>query len=121
MKVFKCKQCSLENEKCLNRKICKKCHSFNSACIQKKSVKTQEYINSKEYKLMQTKSRLKYENKLTKQTLNINSKKRALKSRDNLTDSYIKQQFKKQGFLNVSNELIEVKRIIIKTKRLCKI
>ena len=42
--------------------------------------------------------------------------------RKNLSDGYIKQEFKHQGYPpnQITPELIEVKRLIIKTKRLCK-
>jgi hypothetical protein len=118
---FVCKQCNLKNEKCLHRKICKKCHSLNTKLIAKTSDKSQEYINSDKYKQYKKDYQKNYISKLTKEERNSSSLKRNLKAISNLTDSYIKKRLKEDGFSNISNELIEVKRLIIKTKRLCKI
>ena len=68
-----------------------------------------------------TKSCSKKYRRNNKEKLNIKSKKYNAIIRNELGDSYVKLQLTNQGFLKdqITPELIELKRIMLKTKRLC--
>ena len=102
------------------RKECKKCHSKRVQISALNSVAHYEYINSDEYKEKQKEWQKKHRLKKGNYLLNEETKLRKKKERDLVSKSYCKQQLKNKGFKNITNELIEVQKLIIKTKRLCK-
>ena len=87
------------------------------------------YNNKKTWKLKYVQSVIKLKVLIVIANINTNLKRMELKwsqkSRDKLTDSYVIGQITKRSSLTAEivkkhPELIEVKKIIIKTKRLCK-
>ena len=67
------------------------------------------------------KKKLENYNFVHKESLKISRKLYCIQSRNNLTDAYIKRiiKYKYKGLKNIPQELIELKRIQIKTERLC--
>ncbi len=84
------------------------------AIAYRKTGKIAEYQKSEKYK--------KYRSDYDK--MDINKKKRHKKYIENLNNWYLKEKLKKKGFtieqINNNPELLEVQKLIIKTKRLCK-
>lgn len=108
------------------RPNCKKCEKEQ---WQKKNIKNPEKNKTKcrNYLLANSeKEKERIKNYWLKNPENLKNKNNRCNTKkiDNLTDCYIKQTLKLSGFtteqINENPELIEVKRLIIKTKRLCK-
>lgn len=136
MELKICNKCGEEKElslfkkqksiKCGVRPTCKKCaNDYNSKWVFKNKEKTlasQRKSHLKNIEHHRARGREYYKNNKEKilqywlpwQKLQI----------DKLSDFYIKKKLIRSGFtkehINENKELIEVKRLIIKTKRLCK-
>jgi len=101
------------------RSNCKICRNNIKAIWVKKSIAHKKYISTPTHIELQKKAQQKHKLKVGLKKLNEESKKRLKKQRDNLRVSYCKKLIK----INISiipEEIINIKQIIIKTKRLCK-
>jgi|SRR5690554_5549578 len=117
-----CKKCLLE--KTIDRfrdnnKACRKCNNINSKVWAKKwrenpnnKEKIAEYRKNKDYKQYESYRRNK----------KIQRAKAKIKDRAILHRRYIYTQLRNKGFKaeDITPELIDTQRLIIKTKRLCK-
>ena len=104
---------------------CKKCYCMiHKELRQRPGQKEKHTLYSIEYRKKHPEksnnSNKKYREN-NKEKLNIKSKKYSTIVRNELADSYVKLQLTAQGFLKdqITPELIELKRIMLKTKRLC--
>ena len=116
---MKCNKCGIDKpiEEFYNgRRACKGCikeyHKKNAELIKEYHKKNAEQI--KEYQKEWRKNNAEHIKEQKKEYNKEYSK--------NLSDGYIKRELKNKGYPpnQITPELIEVKRLIIKTKRLCK-
>lgn len=119
-----CKKCGCYNDNLIHyRKICKKCFSVQVQCIRKKSTTQQKYRKSEGYSDLQKKAQKKFY--CSHRESNIKRVSTILfNERVALNDKYVKKKLLSQGFsheqIKNNPELIKIKRLIIKTKRLWK-
>lgn len=97
MSNFICKKCNKEGIKAKNRLECIDCRAKFLSAYKK------QWFN-KDYKAKQ----FDYSQRTRK------------KAREQLEDSYIIHSLRVNGFKNITKEIIEIQRLILKNKRLCK-
>lgn len=99
MSQFICKKCNKEGIKSKNRLECVDCRQKFVTEYKRKWAESNEEYKEKQFRYREI---------------------ARTKSRDDLDDAYIKHTLRVKGFKKTTKEIIELQRLILKNKRLCK-